>query len=629
MGYDINKVRETVLYGSPHEALINGFLTPGDIVNYLLTMEHQKTLSKDPDSETNKDNPETDKESKEQVNKPTVEEMIAYRAVCQFSRQQIVKDHPISDFNNKPFILLTNYDEYVGIYNLTIGSEHSARTDKEQVEISRKAQRVWPKLITVTKFSRNLFLICDTDNIKKIRSNERETVVKARSVKLITNNYKKLVANYTVWINSDYLVPLDDIKFDFYEKNLLNRCKFMKLTAPLYWEGVAKSLYQELINKNISEESFEWTYRDIDLYKELFPDVLPESIVNISKFKLNMKTLPPVLQAYILGYPIHEYIPSEEIIEQSIDLVDKIGSEKYSNLIEERNRKMVYSQPCTLSVSIPSEIFNVGNEKDAMLEEVWKYNMFDVVRCYEGKHVYHFTRPEFVNILTNKKNIWTNKIIHTTVLYEMEARNRMALAYALPAASTIKTLIIKTEAGELYKRDIGPGEPIESESPDLGPLIPPPLPPFPHNQDSNGDNNEENNGDSNGDNNEENNEDQGLGTRAWGPNVWSNLLSGPLSVPLSGTVSNSSYGSLSNQLYDMLGDIANNNQDVLSSMDEMISLLEENGFLFYPSDFNYSYGWIPSSQSNSAENNTVANDGDNNHPSNDDEMDNDEENRSD
>ncbi len=299
----MEKVKQSVVYGSPYEALIKNFVTVKDILNYLL------------------------------CNNINFKTMIAYRAVCQFSSGQIVEGNSNQNFNDKPFIVLTNRDEYVAIYNLSLcnNGQIPGRNDSERIEIAKKTQRVWPKLMSMSDFSKGIYLVCDHTHMElRIKPTERWIAVGARSIKIITNLFLDLLPHYDIWLDNDYLEPLEHLKYPTYEKALLDRCAKLKVNAPLYWNNVAIHLYKDVVCKNIDNTKIPKMNREmIKYYVALFPGLFPPEMTNMSDLAYNIRQLPEIVQAYVLGYPIHKYVPSAKIINETISMMDELGPEKY------------------------------------------------------------------------------------------------------------------------------------------------------------------------------------------------------------------------------------------------------------------------------------------------------------
>jgi hypothetical protein len=427
------RTRQSIVYGSVYESLIHDFITVSDILNYLLD---------------NNMNPKT---------------MIAYRAVCQFSRDQILQDHPNSEYNDKPFILLTDIPEYHGIFTLSvcINGNIPGNNEKERNDIAKKTQKIWPKLITINDFSRSLYLICDIFNVNiRVQPSESYLLVASRSVKLISSMFSKLT-NLDLWLDNDYLIPLEDSYYEYedYEDKLLARCETLKKDATLYWNGVGEEIYKTVVSKNLDPSKPHADRETMKRYVHLFPGVFSSEWEDMSNIVYNIKRLDKVTQAYILGYPIHMYIPDLDTLNKTIAMLDKIGPNRYCEMMSNKN-KLVLSNHIQLVDPLSSmDDIHIANTQDALMEQISDYNLFDVIRYYVERkdaqnkfqrHVYYFTRPEFPGLAENKKNIWTNEKLPLSVISEINSRNETSLVYNLPKSATLIDLITQIEKGELH-----------------------------------------------------------------------------------------------------------------------------------------------------------------------------------
>ena len=122
--YDTNniyhRIRQTVMHGSLYEAFYNKFVNIFDVLEYLLKYEPENEIQRE-------------------------KMCIAYRIVCIFTKEQ-----PI---NGTHFICLTKNEDYICIYALSFNSHFKNNTISdfdENIEISKKIQKILPKLIKET-----------------------------------------------------------------------------------------------------------------------------------------------------------------------------------------------------------------------------------------------------------------------------------------------------------------------------------------------------------------------------------------------------------------------------------------------------------------------------------------------
>ena len=218
------KVRQVIEHGSPFQALIDDFISTQDILQYLLETEI------------------------------TPDTMIAYKAVCKFDTSQMIEDKSYSGDTDTPFapFVLVARDEYVGMYSLLLCKNGTpGRDDKERMKIAKRVEKVNAKLMTVNKFSQILFIICDVPRQVVLKHQEEYRIfVCARSNNYINDYSPKNKIHPKLWVRADCLEPLKDYKYCQCEKLLLARCERLNRKAPLYWESIAKNMYQEFIKGN-------------------------------------------------------------------------------------------------------------------------------------------------------------------------------------------------------------------------------------------------------------------------------------------------------------------------------------------------------------------------------------------
>ncbi len=432
-----NKTDQTIEYGSVFEALISGFLTCGDVLDYLLETQ------------------------------PTPSCMIAYKAVCQFSTDQVV--------NGNPFILTTNQPEYIAIYSLMLCKNgNPGRNDTERMEIAKKVRKISSKLLTVNKFSKTIFIICDVFRRMPIDSNDHLNAFMSRSMNYIQVFAGKVEYEHRLWMRSDCLEPLHKfITYTQWEDDLLLRCESLQTLAPLYWDSVAKPLYQDFVKGRIDTKNTQMKRKTMNKYISLFPGLFPE-MENMSDLAYNLNQLSIPAQAYVLGFPIHQYIPSSDVIGQAIKLLDEIGIEKYCDRIRDQNLKILHHHDLgPVELDIKS-----ANENDSLYELITDYNLFDIIRYYSDTHLYYFTGPEFPTVLTQKKNIYTNNKLPVSIISEIGSRLETRMVLELPKAATLRELLVKIQGNTLHDtHDINePNEPNEQiipplRSPNLHPLV--------------------------------------------------------------------------------------------------------------------------------------------------------------
>lgn len=385
-----DRIHQTIIYGSLYEAFYNKFVNVFDVLEYLL-----------------KHKPETE---------PQREKMcIAYRIVCIFTKEQ-----PI---NGSHFICLTDNEDYISIYALSFNSHFKNKNNDnfdENLEISKKIQKVLPKLIKETKYSRFFYVLCDI--INKVKGEEAMVIAFTRNIR----NLIDIENDYTCFLYSDYLEPLENIPNSFYAKNIGERCRFLQQHAPLYWKNVAYNIYYSFV-KDKYKNAPNFTKEMIDIYNKSFPDLFSENIINRSETVIAISNLDKNIQSYLLGFPIHKYIPNDSNLNKALDKLELLGNEKYCE-------------------SIKVEEINVANSENVLSEKIDDFNSFDVVKYYvdggnTDKHLYRFTRSEFENILKDGKNYYTGEPLPLFIIEKIKCINNIAKKYNLPKSKTLFELL--------------------------------------------------------------------------------------------------------------------------------------------------------------------------------------------
>ena len=390
-----NRVKQTILHGSLYEAFYNKFIDLFDVLKYLLS-----------------DKPENESQRKKMC--------IAYRIVCIFLKEQII------DSNH--FICLTENEDYISIYSLSFNNYFNNKINKDydmNIEITRKIQNIFPKLIKETEYSRFFYVLCDI--VTNFKDDEIEIVAFTRNIKSLININK----GYVHFLNSDYLLPLEDISH-IYAESLGFRCNHLYNIAPLYWKYVGYKLYLPFVEKCYPKAQ-NFTKDMIEIYSKCFPNLYPDSIINRSEVVISISNLDKEIQAYILGFPIHKYMPSDYNLNKALDKLQELGVDGYCSIVN--------------SSDIISSDIKISNTENVHFEKIDEFVDFDVVSYYtdnedsDGKHLFRFTRPEFKNILKDKKNFYTGEFLPFFVIEKIKSRFNIANEYNLPKSKTLNDLL--------------------------------------------------------------------------------------------------------------------------------------------------------------------------------------------
>lgn len=416
-----NRVFQTLNYGNVYEAVFSGFIKTTDVLKYLLT---------------NEINDETPKQTRLRL-------LTAYRIVCVLDKSQQI--------DGKHFIELNNNEMYLAIFVLSYYTHQTLLQTNFNLshQTIEKIHRIYFRLFVEHKFTSILYYICDLnyehekfdeDNIDNLIN-----IVDARSLRYISK-YKDLLSGLSIpFIYTDYLEPLEGVEqtWDEIGEYVLTRCLVLIKNAPLYWKHVAEPLFRKTVIKNIDVDYPKMDKHVIQLWETIFPRLFPQNVLNSSTLKLKLNKLFGKIRYYVLGFPIHIYTPSSKEVDLAIAKLEELGIEKYCDWRIELNRKYISYNLIECEKS---------NNEDTLFEHVENYNPIDVISYFsleaDKKHLFLFTRPEFENLLREKKNPYTQSPLPVLVLEKIKFRNCLVDNFHLPKSSTIEELLIKVKEGK-------------------------------------------------------------------------------------------------------------------------------------------------------------------------------------
>ena len=392
----MNEAEETVIYGSVYEALYSGFVKNENILEYLLDTQ-----------------PENEYQRKKMC--------IAYRIICIYSKNQFIR--------GKHFICLTDNNDYISIYCLSFQSLTLENEDnKTNYEITQKIQKIIPKFIDDVEYYRFFYVLCGiSDDNFVFEEHHNMIIASTRNLKHID----KVMDDVFCILGADYLSILELLPKNNYIYSLIDRCIYLEDCAPLYWKNVAYPIYSNFIKNHLySGEGF--TKNLLLTYNYYFPNIFSEKILNKSETALYLSNLSNEICAYYLGFPIHKYIPNKNILEESIDKLDELGTEKYCEEILKNKMK-----------------HNVANNQNVEMDNIELFNTFDIVSYYDGNnHLFRFTRCEFDKLIKDGKNFYTGEMLPYFVIEKIKCRNNIANKYKLPKSQPLEELLINDKIEE-------------------------------------------------------------------------------------------------------------------------------------------------------------------------------------
>jgi hypothetical protein len=160
-----------------------------------------------------------------------------------------------------------------------------------------------------------------------------------------------------------------------------------------------------------------------------------DGLMNLSQQCHNIYHMPIQRAAYILGFPVHTYIPGKDVLEKALIQLNAKG-EKYYDDVENYYKGTEHTHPLGGKSTFI-------NEKDTLLSDVWTYSPFDRVVFNQSGKNFVFTRPEFPYLLEKKINPHTKVALSSEFLDVVRCRYNMAKTYKLGESEPLRGLFEK------------------------------------------------------------------------------------------------------------------------------------------------------------------------------------------
>jgi hypothetical protein len=198
---------------------------------------------------------------------------------------------------------------------------------------------------------------------------------------------------------------------------LLENLKLHYISCREYFDIVV-DIYEKILRRRGNE---------IEIQNALH-DICPEKYKLIDNILIyNIDILPFIKKIYILGFPVHIDNPSEEEVNERMSYLSSNGIDMFCE-------KYISSA----IIHHHKHINNHANTTDTLWEQIRDYNQFDVIRYYEGKFCYYFTRSEFDTLLSKHQNVWNRQPLSDSILFEIQNRLNLSKTLMLPKCKTIK-----------------------------------------------------------------------------------------------------------------------------------------------------------------------------------------------
>ena len=245
-------------------------------------------------------------------------------------------------------------------------------------------------------------------------------------------------------------------------KQLLTRLSYLQQHAPNYYAEVAYKHYHKVAVRLQKEKLLtNLTQEQLKLFDTFFQNIIDRRLLSYDKLCFNIAIMTSDIAGYVLGFPIHTFIPSDEQIHNAIGLLQVKGKDEYCAHIKKLN------ELCGLPVGPFSDTkFSLANEQDLFGEDIANYVAFDIVAFRDADHVYRFTRMEFKQLLESKKNPYTNIWLPSPIVEVIKSRVSTVRALGLPIARTLKEHLDCLEQGQF----LAPNTPVPTPVP-VAPVV--------------------------------------------------------------------------------------------------------------------------------------------------------------
>lgn len=351
-------------------------------------------------------------------------DLSAYRILCLEKCDQYIGDRHILSYLSSP--------RYFIVY-WALGLDLKAQISK-----SNKEETIALKFMDIiSTMVGSLDVNIYRDNVVSPSISNIQFYLKMRCDKTVMKLMEKKLAFfdsvdfYTSVLNNDNnrIIPLLLSKQKFVEK-VIERLDKIKGEDNGYYTKVMVPMYKDMI-KSQSTISYDQA-KKLHQHLKCFND----NLMNLSQQCYTIYHMPIQKMAYLLGFPIHLYIPGKEALEKALIELNKSGGEKYYDEVQDYYMKTEYNH-------IFGGRSTFINDKDTLLSDIWTYSPFDRVVFNQNGKNFIFTRPEFPYLLEKRINPHTKVPLSVEFLETVKTRASMAKIYKLGESGPMKDLFEK------------------------------------------------------------------------------------------------------------------------------------------------------------------------------------------
>ena len=213
---------------------------------------------------------------------------------------------------------------------------------------------------------------------------------------------------------------------------IITRVHFLQQHAPQYYAEVAyKDYYAKAVTLHKEKLLTNLSQADLSIFNTYFTNIIDLRLLSYNTLCYNIASLTPDIAGYVLGFPIHWFMPNEEQIHDALMILKVKDVDDYCAYIKAES-----IANCMPTGAMINATFS--NTEDVYGEDIDNYVPFDIIIFRNAKHIYRFTRPEFANLVKSKKNHWTNEWLPASILGSIKSRLTTVCSLGLPGSRTLK-----------------------------------------------------------------------------------------------------------------------------------------------------------------------------------------------
>lgn len=233
---------------------------------------------------------------------------------------------------------------------------------------------------------------------------------------------------------------------------ILKRVHFLQQHAPQYYGEVAyKQYYAKAAALHKEQLLTNLTQADLILFNTYFTNIIDTRLLSYDSLCYNIASLTPDVAGYVLGFPIHWFIPNAEQIHEALATLKAKGIDDYCAYIKAES----VANSSLVGAHVTKDV-TFSNTEDVYGEDIDNYVSFDIIVFRNAKHIYRFTRPEFSNLVKSKKNHWTNEWLPASIVGTIKSRLATACALGLPESHTLKEHLNHVKNHNFFKSTVDP-----------------------------------------------------------------------------------------------------------------------------------------------------------------------------